>query len=242
MSFFEKINRALSGLEWRWSLGAFIWGAIFPASSFALPAWATRATGVFADYGPLSWVIAGFTGLILYALAVALYGYGMRHSVRSRYDAKFMRASGGVDPLAKVFEGKRIFLNDFALPSHPIVDGKNFVDCEIVGPANIYLEDNNNIKSTNYSSVDAVALSGERVFSNGYLFRNCTFVNCTFHRVTLFIKPEEVPTILHLNWLNWISPLPAQPELPGTRPQGQIEDKREAEENAKPEASPEGKD
>lgn len=242
MKFSEKINRGLSGLEWRWSLGAFIWGAIFPAGSFAIPAWATRATGVFAEYAPLSWVVAGFAGLILYALAVALYGIGMRSSVRSRYDAKFMQSSGGVDPLAKVFEGKRIFLNDFVLPSNPVVDGKNFVDCEIVGPANAYMEDNNNINDVRLGLVDAVALSGERLFYNGYLFRNCTFRNCTFHRITLFIKPEEVPRIQNLDWLNWISPLPLQPELPGTEPVGQIEKQSEELPDAEPEASPDGQD
>ncbi|WP_165390280.1 hypothetical protein [Thalassococcus sp. S3] len=237
----EKLNRALSGLEWRWSLGAFVWGAIFPASSFALPAWAARATGVFSEFAPLSWVAIGFGGLLLYAVSVALYGYGMSNSVRSKYDAKFMKETGGVDPLSKVFEGKRIFLNDFVLPSNPIVDGKNFVDCEIVGPANVYLEINNGINDVKPIKVDAVALSGERPFLNGYLFRNCSFRNCTFHRVTLFFRPDEVPHIQHLEWLNWISPLPQQEVLPGTEPPPQIEDRTEVREDDESQVStPEG--
>lgn len=210
-----KINRWLSGLEWRWSLGAFIWGALFPAGSFVLPLWAARATNVLAEYAPLSWVAIGFMGLFGYAGCVALYGIGQRYNVRARYDAKFMAETGGVDPLSKVFEGKRIFLNDFVLPSNPFVDGKSFVDCEIVGPANIYLAMNNDIRDVKPNRVDAVALSGTNPFFNGFTFRSCTFRNCTFHRVTLFFHPSEVSGIQHLDWLNWISPLPPQQLLPG---------------------------
>lgn len=168
---------------------------------------------MFSAYAPLSWVVIGFCGILLYALAVFLLGMGRTWQVRAKYDAKFMQETGGVDPLSKVFEGKRIYLNDFILPSNPLVDGKTFVDCEIVGPANIFLSINNNINDIRSPRVDAVALSGLKDFLNGYVFQNCSFRNCTFHRVTLFFKPEEVRDIQHLLWLNWISPLPAQGQL-----------------------------
>jgi hypothetical protein len=224
MRFLERINRALSGLEWRWSLGAAIWGLLFPATSIALPAWATRAAGVFADYAPLSWVIAGFLGLLFYAMCVAVYGYGRSRAVRSKYDAKFMAETGGVDPLSKVFEGKRIYLNDFILPSSPVVDGKTFVECEIVGPANIFLQAENAINNIKPGMVDAVALDHEKQFFNGFVFRNCTFRSCTFHRVTLFFTPHEALQNERLNWINWISLMPNQDLLPGTEPLSQIED------------------
>ncbi len=110
--------------------------------------------------------------------------------------------------MARVFEGKRIYLNDFVLPSQPRVVGKTFVDCEIVGPANMYFELDNSVDDVQPGLVDAVSLSGERQFYNGILFRNCKFRGCTFHRVTLFLELKEVLRIENLNWLNWISPMP----------------------------------
>jgi hypothetical protein len=206
---FQRLNKFLSGLEWRWSLGAAVWGVLFPATSFALPAWATRAAGMFSEYAPLSWVVAGFLGLMAYALAVFFYGTGQQRSVRSRYDARFMIETGGVDPLARVFESKRIYLNDFVLPSQARVFGKTFVDCEIVGPANIYFETGNSVDDVQLGQVDAVSLNGERQFYNGILFRDCKFRGCTFHRVTLFFQPSEALLLEGLNWLNWISPMPS---------------------------------
>ncbi len=38
--------------EWRLSLATVIWSLLVPAGSFALPAWATKATGVFSQYAP----------------------------------------------------------------------------------------------------------------------------------------------------------------------------------------------
>lgn len=203
----------LAGLGWRLSLGSFIWAVAFPLGSFAFPAWATRAAGVLSEYAPLSWVVAGFVGLLAYAVAVALYGYGQSRAVRARYDSKFLAETGGVDPLAKVFEGKRIYLNDFILPSNPFVDGKTFVECEIVGPANIFFQINNAVNNVRPGMVDAVALADGGQFYNGFTFRNCTFRGCTFHRVTLFLTAEEARQIQHLTWMNWISEIPAQKAL-----------------------------
>lgn len=204
----RRINQFFMHFEWRLSLATVIWSLLVPAGSFALPAWALRAAGIFSEYAPFSWVVAGFAGLLLYAIAVFIYGTGQQRSVRSRYDARFMQETGGVDPLARVFQGKRIYLNDFVLPSQPQVIGKTFVDCEMVGPANMYFDFDNSVDDVQHGLVDAVALSGERQFFNGVLFRNCKFRGCTFHRVTLFFQPKEALRIEGLNWLNWISPMP----------------------------------
>jgi hypothetical protein len=233
----NRISKLLSGLESRWSLANLLWG-VGLVTFTAAPAWAVSTMSIFAEYAPLSWVVAGFTGFIGFAIGTALLGYGRSLSVRSRYDAKFMQETGGVDPLAKVFEGKRIFLNDFVLPSNPTVDGKNFVDCEIVGPANIFLAGNNGINDVRPALVDAVALSGERDFYNGFTFQNCSFRNCTFHRVTLFFKPDEVSQIQHLKWLNWITPLPQQDLLPGTEKPTAIEDQSDQSQSETEEAKP----
>ena len=214
MGLMGKISRLLTAFESRLSLGTLIFGFVAPTSSFVLPAWAVGATKMFSELAPLSWVIAGFAGLFVYVSCVALYGFGSGLVVRSRYDAKFLSGTGGVDPLAKVFEGKRIFLNDFILPSNPVVIEKTFVDCEIVGPANTFFEVGNNIDDIKSDKVDAVSLSDRAKFFNGYLFRNCTFRRCAFHRVTIFFLATEAQQIQHLNWLNWISELPAQKAIP----------------------------
>lgn len=204
----KRLDRLFLGIEWKLSLFGIVLGAM---GGFALPAWAFRATGLFSEYAPFSWVMVGFAGLLTYALAVFLLGIGRSRFVRSKYDASFMQETGGVDPLAKVFESKRIYLNDLVLPSNARVIGKTFVGCEIVGPANMYLERNNNINNNASGQIDAVALSGESLFYNGIAFVDCVFKDCTFHRVTAFINRNEVEATKNIEWLNWITLLPVLP-------------------------------
>lgn len=179
---------------------------------------------MFSEYAPFSWVAIGFVGLFFYAVCVALYGFGMSRAVKSKYDAKFMQETGGVDPLSKVFEDKRIYLNDFVLPSSPVIDSKTFVGCEIVGPANIYMTEDYRISDIRPGLVDAVVLEGKNHFNNGYIFRNCTFRGCTFQRVTLFFLPDAAISHSNLDWLNWITPMPAQASLQFEEQPSQIED------------------
>jgi hypothetical protein len=192
-------------VESKLSLIAIVLGAV---SSIALPVWALRAANFFGQYAPVSWVVAGFAGLLIYALSVWLIGVGRSRFVRSKYDAKFMQETGGVDPLSKVFEQKRIFLNDFVLPSQPLVDGKTFVECEIVGPANMFFQSGNGADLIRHGGIDAVALAPGATFDNGITFRNCTFRACTFHRVTIFFSPDEASRLEQLDWIKWISVIP----------------------------------
>ncbi len=122
----KKLDRLFLGIEWKLSLFGIV---LTSMGSFALPAWAAWASGVFSQYAPLSWVVVGFSGLLSYALAVLLMGVGRSRSVRSKYDARFMQETGGVDPLAKVFQGKRIYLIPLLLQNPKILVG---YDAEVV--------------------------------------------------------------------------------------------------------------
>lgn len=117
-----KTRFSLMGLEWRLSLATIAWGVPTAVASFVLPAWAVTAAYIFEEYAPFSWVAAGFLGLATSALIFALAGWGRGKWVRARYDAKMLPKSGPIDPMAKTFERQRIYINEFALPSNPIIE------------------------------------------------------------------------------------------------------------------------
>lgn len=183
--------------------------------SFAIPAWAAHAAKVFVQYTPLSWVAVGFLGLVTYSASVAIWGWGRQRLVRSRYDQAMLAKGGAIDPLAKTFERKRIFLNDFALPSKPIIEGKTFIDCEIVGPANVILNMGNSVTDHQLPVCDALVLAPDADPYNGYVFNHCVFRGCSFVRVTLMFTMQEYRGAKGVNWLRWISMQPSdEPEIP----------------------------
>ena len=211
----DRIDSFFARLEWRWSLANMLWGAGAVASA-TVPAWAVRATNIFVEYRPLSWVAAGFIGFLIFCLGFFVYALARHRLVRARYNARLLSQGSYIDPLASVFERKRIFLNDFALPSNPHIHGKTFVDCEFVGPANLYLVAGNRIDEPRIPVCDAVVVAPNQVVFNCFNFVGCTFRRCTFHRVTFILSDSEyrvTPNARNFDWLNWISYLPDR-ELP----------------------------
>lgn len=195
--------------RWLWDgWGNILWLAGVVAS-FALPAWATRVTGVFSHYAPLSWVVAGFLGLGFGTAAMAIFAWAKTRLVRAKYDAKTLAQGGTVDALEKTFERKRIYLNEFCLPSHPYIDGKTFIDCEIIGPANVILMFGNSVTEHRLPVCDAMVIAPSADPTNGYVFRNCIFRGCSFQRVTMmFTATEYHASAKNVDWFRWTSILP----------------------------------
>jgi hypothetical protein len=218
----RKLIEFCKQLEWSWSLAGRIMTA---AASFALPAWAVEASEAFARYSPLSWVVAGFAGVALAAAIYLVFQIARRLAIRSRFDARAIDKGTYVNPLDQTFENKRIFLHDFALPSHPIISGKTFINCIIIGPANIFLEFGNSVNLPQYPVSDAVYLPRDKQFYNGFVFRNCMFRGCSFQRITMIWGHQDYENIKANAFLRWISLTPddaalRQESLPGLLPPG----------------------
>lgn len=194
--------------DWLWDHFERVALLVGWAVTGGLFAWAAKAAKILEPYSPFSWVLAGFAGMFLVAVTYRIGVAAYRQQVRTRYDAKLLAQGGAIDPLAKTFEAKRIFLNEFILPSHPLVDGKTFIDCQIIGPANVILVEGNSVNEQRLPYCDAVLMHEDRRPVNGLAFTNCTFRQCSFQRVTLLIPNSEYPSARNVNWLNWITPHP----------------------------------
>jgi hypothetical protein len=71
----ERIGGLLNAVESRWSLWALI-NASGLVAFISFPAWAVRAAGIFSQYAPFSWVVAGIgagNNLDAYPFSLAIY-------------------------------------------------------------------------------------------------------------------------------------------------------------------------
>lgn len=214
MGKIRAADRLFAGIEWRWSLATLLWGAPTAVASFALPAWAVGASKVFDGYSPLSWVCAGFSGLLAAALTYNITASGRAKWVRARYDARMLAQGGLIDPLERTFERKRIYLNEFCLPSHPLIEGKIFIECEIIGPANIIFLSGNNITDARLPKVDTFYMRHGANPNHGYVFKDCLFRGCNFSRISFMVQHEERGMFQNFGFVNWLTEPPvAQGEL-----------------------------
>lgn len=210
--FKDSLDRFFSKLEWRWSLANFFWSAGAFASA-TLPAWAVSAMNIFSEYAPLSWVGAGLTGFLLFCFGFFVFAVARERLVRARYNARAMSKGSFANPLEKIFERQRIYLNDFALPSNPYIHDKTFIDCEIIGPCNIFLVTGNRVDEPMPPKCDAAVLPPDTKIFNSYSLTNCSFRRCLFQRITFFVSHEEYQSAKKVEWLNWVTYCPDS-ELP----------------------------
>lgn len=193
--------------------------------------------GWYTEFAPFSWVASGAFGLLLYVLCFYIYATAKQKVVRSRYDLRALHSGATAHPMEKIFERKRIFLSEFTLPSSPFIHDKTFIDCEFVGPSNIFLSGGNNIVESLLPNCDAAVLPEGRQIFNSVCFTDCTFKRCSFQRTTFFVSAQEYEGAKSLHWLNWVSYGP-EGKLLGAEKPALLEEKT----NAKPETSPEGQD
>lgn len=214
-----KMTRFFSEVEWRWSLAQLFWGVPAGLASFAVPAWAVSATKALDGYAPGSWVLGGFAGLFVASVSYHFLAKAFARRVRTRYDLRMLAQGGAIDPLEKTFERKRIYLNEFCLPSHPYVENKTFIDCEIIGPACILFVSGNQISEGKYPIVDAVYLKEGATPYSAYLFNNCIFRGCNFSRVTYLVAHGETKMFKDFGLVRWLTPSPHDaPEVAPTVP------------------------
>lgn len=203
----------MATVEWQWSLLTFIKGSGI-VGSFALPAWAASASHLFHQYAPFSWVAAGFGGMLIVALSYAVYARAYARFIRAKYDAKMFAGGTFADPMAKTYENRRIFLNEFCLPSFPLIENKTFINCEIIGPSNIVLEYGNNVQEVRYPISDAVLMKPNHQLFNAIIVRNCVFRQCSFQRITFLVPHSEYEMAKHWAGFNWITENSPQSILP----------------------------
>jgi hypothetical protein len=207
-----NIDWILSQIESKWSLWNLVLGTGL-AASFGLPAWAVHSASIFAEYSPLSWVVSGFIGVFVAVIAYLIYAFASKLRVTAQYNAMFLEKGILINPLETIFERKRILLNDFVLPSHTLIENKTFVDCDLIGPANIYFLTSNNVSPIRQPIIDAVWLSPKASFRNGFVFSNCVFRNCSFQRITMFASVENYLLWKNHPSINWISIPPSQLDI-----------------------------
>lgn len=118
-----------------------------------------------------------------------------------------MGDSSPFDPMARVYENKRLYLRDLAPVGRKQVVGKSFINCEIIGPGTAILGLRSSeskpfpvMKDSHTFDVDCIEFDPARQSNLAISFLDCDFAECKFYHMTLLFMSRENDT------LNWITP------------------------------------
>lgn len=204
----QKLIKQLERLYALISVASRYWALIIPLSGGSLAAWAAHAADIFTQFAPFSWVASGLLGFALICVALkwlASARLGILHlQLRKR-----ISEVDSVNPMDSTFQRRRINVTQIQPPVGNNIENRTFVDCDIVGPANILVLDCT-IRAAGGSSVDAVHWTTEHYPRNCTAFVNCTFTNCRFYMVTFLVPITRLLDFAVHNFqgLNWLTTLP----------------------------------
>lgn len=171
----------------RFSNIATAWQILLPAGLIGvLSGYLAQGVSWIDQFGWFGWWSAGLIGFALACMAlfgVAATRLWWLHGSAIR---KWRSDVETVNPVEKEFSKKRISISEIAHPITRLIDSKRFVDCEIIGPANLVLVGNAGFSHVSFINVDIVPTKNGARINNVFILKDCEFIGGTITGVTFF--------------------------------------------------------
>jgi len=203
-------------MRWK-SIGLWCWNNLSTIAQFGM--WAVSAGGLpyllSLNHGvtPVGYGLAAITGMLSFAAIRALWMRGKLWAIESKHREILGGNSSNFDPMAPVYQNKRLYLRDLFPPGRRILNDRKFINCEIVGPGNVVVALNKangqpSVYANNgYNDVDCIQIISERPSLNALYFPGCDFEGCQFYNINLLFYNR-----VHDDW-PWITPISDSPLL-----------------------------
>jgi hypothetical protein len=196
--------------------GALNLWAVLPQSVVAvITAWASTGVHWMRDLGWFGIIMSGLIGY-----AVTAFGRAQTARMRVlRVEAKARELVAGesspFDPMAHVYEGKRLYLRDLAPAGRRNIANKRFIDCEIIGPGVVMIgmqTDPNKPglmrNSHTMDGVDVFEIDQTKESQQAIKFWDCDFDGCKFYHMSMLFTGRQN------EGLHWITKDSRQALLP----------------------------
>lgn len=188
---FEKIQKLLDRVESRIALWQILSG-LGAASSFGISAGVAAVTDWLHEYSPASWWFGGLLGLLVFCCSLWLMAKFRWAWAQTRAVAKWAKQADTFNPLEPEFHKLRMNAQQLANPLTLIVQGKKLIDCELIGPGNIFFYRNCDISHVCFSGCEVVVVQPGARIQNAIVFEDVSMYGGTIYRATIFITPDNV--------------------------------------------------
>lgn len=186
-----KASKALGALG-DWILDKVIekWPWIVTAGAGLAMSWAAAVSDWLARYGPVAWGGVGILTMAALALIYWLWSAATRSRAVTKLAEDRERALT-VNPLAGSFARMRLKLADFFDPFYQPTTAAKFTDCQLHGPAMVYLQGCTLLNCV-YTECQFVIVSPttKRIIG-ATAFVHCTFERSKFIAATFLMSKSE---------------------------------------------------
>ncbi len=183
----KRIYRA--AMAWVWDRLIEHWPQIIFIGGASVMAYLASITVWFKRFGPIGYGVVGIGAYLLFMVGYLIYGLARKHVASSRLADERWKA-GSINPLEGNFSNQRIKLSDFFNPFYEPVKTAKFLDCELLGPSNIFLG-GCNVFHSGFIGCQAVIIGEGKTVIGVTVFSNCIFERCKFFQVTLYMTKQQ---------------------------------------------------
>ena len=162
---------------------------------FGLPAWAAHVSPFMREYAPLSWVLAGFGGLIAASIVMAIGAWTYSRFMLARRTAEIIENSR-VNPLMDRFDRETIRMIDFYHPHYVPHENKDFRNCEIIGPGMVYFE-GFTAHGCFFRHVQIVVVATNQELWGMTYFKDAKIIDCKLTNLTLVMNQVTYDSLDH---------------------------------------------
>lgn len=165
------------------------WAALVSIGGGAVMGYLASISAWLAPYGPVAW--GGVAVVSLVVISLAALGWSKATEIRAlaRY-ANARALAGGANALAPTHDHERIVLSDFYHPFYKPVETVRFEHCDLMGPANVFM-DGCTLTDSGLHDCEAIIVAKGTAVRGAVGFKHCTFARCHIFRATLLMFPEQ---------------------------------------------------
>jgi hypothetical protein len=192
-----------------------LWTALPSSVMGVLTAYLAAGVGWISALGSFGLLMAGLFGFALTSIGLAQSSKWKLYRQEVKQRARLGGTSTAFDPMARVYENKRIYLRDLAPLGRKDVRNKTFINCEIIGPGTAILlmrtdptKPPNAFKDNNTFDVDCIEVNPATFSHLAIAFWDCDFTDCNFYHMSLLFT-QRLNESLH-----WITKDARQALLP----------------------------
>lgn len=204
MKLLERVSNTEGILQFLDRVMRWTPAALGTLISGGLASWAAVATEAVNKYSPISWVLSGLVGIVLFCMAWWLWSIARLNLAKIEFTKELSAKTQSINPLEDTFKTQRIDVNAFRTPTVDILQGKVFVDCELRGPAVVFFMGSSNFSHTGFINCEIVKIKDKAQIYNVIPFQDITVRGGKFCNLTILI-PESYANSFPPE-ANWLTP------------------------------------
>ncbi len=209
-----RINRLLESLSSHLALCSMLGGYALMTGLFGSAAWATK---LLAPYAPFSWIAAAALGALVFTLVLLAAALARDYFISSSIKRRFYEQKERLNPLQDTFRQQRIALVDFVLPYDRVIKNKTFIECELIGPANMGMLATRRgagaFTDCEYLNTAGAVVKAGKQIPAAIVLQDCHLLRCRLCDLVLLIPEQEYEHVKSgIPDLRWITPVPDETE------------------------------